>query len=115
MHTQAASSGVGLLLNYVCYIVILAWYFCHIVLDIVDIYRSLTAGNKNIVAEVSVLARNCLRGVHNEIHNIQKPCEALPSQVFLEVIQGQRAAKGHILFLYQSTKGILKFQWAQYP
>ena len=41
----------------------------------------------------------CLRGVHNEIHNIQKPHEALPSQVFLKVIQGQKAATGHILFL----------------
>jgi len=61
MHTQAAISGVGLLLNYVCYGVILAWYICHIVLDIVDIYRSLTAGNKNIVAEVSVLARNLFK------------------------------------------------------
>ena len=61
MHTQAAISGVGLLLNYVCYGVILAWYICHIVLDIVDIYRSLTARNKNIVVEVSVLARNLFK------------------------------------------------------
>ena len=61
MHTQAAISGVGLLLNYVCYVVILVWYICHIVLDIVDIYRALTAGNKNIVAEVSVLARNVFK------------------------------------------------------
>jgi len=58
MHTQAAILGVGLLLNYVCYVVILAWYICHIWLDIVDIYRSLTARKKNVVAEVSILARN---------------------------------------------------------
>jgi len=37
-------------------------------------------------------------GVDNEIHNILKPREALPSQVFqvvLKVIKGQRAGKGN--------------------
>jgi len=75
MHTQAAISGVGFLLNYVCYVVILAWYICHIVLDIVDIYRALTARNKNIVAEVSVLARNLFkRGRFITFRTPVKPC-----------------------------------------
>ena len=42
------------------------------------------------------LARNLSKRVHNEIDSMQKPCEALPSQVFLKVIQGQRTAKGHV-------------------
>ena len=75
MHTQAAISGVGFLLNYICYVVILVWYICHIWLDIVDIYRSLTARNKNIVAEVSVLARNLFkRGRFITFRTPVKPC-----------------------------------------
>jgi len=41
--------------------------------------------------------------VHSEIHNIRKPSEALPSQVFqvvTKVIKEQRVGKGH-----NSTKG----------
>ena len=44
--------------------------------------------------------------------------EALPSQAFqvlLKVVKGQRAGKGHILFLDQSTKGTLEAQRAQFP
>jgi len=40
------------------------------------------------------LPDNCLSGVHNEIHNMQMPSEALLSQVFqvvAKVIKGQRA------------------------
>ena len=40
-----------------------------------------------------------LSGMHSEIHNIRKPSEALPSQVFqvvTKVIKEQRAGKGHI-------------------
>ena len=54
MCTQAAISGVGLILNYVCYVVILAWYTYRIVVDVVDIYTLLTAGGRNIVAEVHI-------------------------------------------------------------
>ena len=35
-----------------------------------------------------------LRGVHNEIHNVQKPSEALLSQVFQVVGKGNQRAKG---------------------
>ena len=56
-----------------------------------------------------------LRGVHYEIHTIRKPREALPSQVFQVVAKGQRVGKKHILFLDQTTKGILEAQMAQCP
>jgi len=64
--------------------------------------------------------------MHNEIHNVMKPCEAWPSQVFhvvgnhlkcltrLKVIKG-KAGKGHILFLtrpqgaHQKPKGQVPF------
>ena len=36
-----------------------------------------------------------VRGVHNKIHNIKKPSEALPSQVFQVVA---KVIKGHISF-----------------
>ena len=40
-----------------------------------------------------------LRGVHNEIHNMQKPSEVLPSQAFPVVAKSnQRAGEGYILF-----------------
>ena len=35
-----------------------------------------------------------LRGVHNEIHTIRKPCEALASQVFQVVAKTNQRAKG---------------------
>jgi len=57
-------------------------------------------------------------GVHNEIHDTQKPSEALPGQVFqvvLKVIKGQRAGKGRILFSDQTTKGTMEAQRAQCP
>jgi len=50
----------------------------------------------------------CLRGKHNEIHNMQKCSEALPSQVFQVVArsyQGLRAGKVFTLLLDQFTKG----------
>ena len=50
----------------------------------------------------SVLAIYLSRRVHNEIHTIMKPSEALPSQVFQVVgklIKGQKAGKGaHFVF-----------------
>ena len=57
-------------------------------------------------------------GVHNEIHDTQKPSEALPGQVLqvvVKVIKGQRAGKGRILFLDQTTKGTMEAQRAQCP
>ena len=46
--------------------------------------------------------------MHNEIHNVKKPSEALPSQGFQVVaksIQRARAGKGHTMLLDQTTKG----------
>ena len=60
MCTQAAISGMGLMLNYVCYVVILVWYIYRIVVDVVSICRSLTAGGKLIVAEVHTCV-GCMR------------------------------------------------------
>jgi len=36
----------------------------------------------------------CLGGLHNEIHNIQKPKEVLPSQIFQVVAKSNQKAKG---------------------
>ena len=54
--------------------------------------------------------------VHNQIHNIKKPSEALPSQVFqvvTKVVKGQWAGlRAH--FVYRPDhKGILEAQRAQ--
>jgi len=54
----------------------------------------------------------CLRRVHNEIHNVQEPREALPSQVFQVVAKSNQRAKG---WEKASTKGTLEAQWAQCP
>ena len=51
--------------------------------------------------------------VHNEIHNIPKPCLVKYFKWLLKVIRGQRAGKGHILLLDQTTKGTLEAQRAQ--
>jgi len=63
-----------------------------------------------------------LRGVYNEIPNIMKLYEALPTQVFKVVVKSsqrakgwQRAGKGHILFLDQTTNGTLEAQKAECP
>ena len=54
-------------------------------------------------------------GVDNEIHNILKPREALPSQVFqvvLKVIKGQRLVRAHFVFRRGHTgspKGTVPF------
>jgi len=40
----------------------------------------------------SVLARNLFKRVHNEIHNLKKPSEALPSQVFQVVAKSNQRA-----------------------
>jgi len=59
--------------------------------------------NINIVI-ITLFAEICLRRVHNRIHNIQKPKEALPGQVLLlKVIEEQRTGKGDILLLDQTT------------
>ena len=54
-------------------------------------------------------------GVHYEIHNIQKPSEALPSLLVAESNQRVNGWQRHILFLDQTTKGILEAQRAQCP
>jgi len=68
-------------------------------------YFACETTNNDIDVLIAVLARN-LRRVHNEIHNIRKPREALPSQVFQVAAksnqrakgwQRARAGKGHIL------------------
>jgi len=56
--------------------------------------------------------------VHNEIHNIKKLSEALPSQIFQVVAKSNQRAKGqqrHILFLDQTTRACtLEAQRAQW-
>jgi len=57
-----------------------------------------------------------MRG-YNEIHNIKKHSEALPSQVFQVVAksnQRAKAGKGHILFSDQTTKDTLEARRAEY-
>lgn len=49
---QIVINAVGTLPIYVCYLVILVWYFCHIVVDIVDLYRAVTAGYGLITEQV---------------------------------------------------------------
>jgi len=64
-----------------------------------DVYTLLLAINvcgSNL--EFSVLTRNLLRWVPNEIHNIRRPSEALPSQVFQVVAKTNRRAKGTFFF-----------------
>ena len=65
----------------------------------------------------SVFTRNLFKMVHNEIHNIQKPREALPSQAFqvvTKVIKGLGLAKG--TFCFQTRpEGTLEAQRAQCP
>jgi len=51
----------------------------------------------------------------NEIHNVGKPREALPSQVFQVVAKSNQRAKGWEGHLDQTTKGTLEAQWAQCP
>ena len=56
----------------------------------------------------SYLAR---RGAHNEIHDtwrLLKPCLVKYFKWLLKVIKEQRAGKGQILFVDQSTKGTLE-------
>ena len=46
------------------------------------------------MSDISAIGPKELRRVHNESHNIQKPREALPSQVFQVVAKSNQRAKG---------------------
>ena len=60
-----------------------------------------------------VLTRNLMRFMI--FGSPGKPCLVKCFKWLLKVIKGQRAGKGHILFLDQSTKGTLEAQRAQCP
>ena len=50
--------------------------------DILVTVAAITMMSSCALAALYQCQKICLRGVHNEIHNTQKPIEALPSQVF---------------------------------
>ena len=66
----------------------------------------------------SVLARNLFKRVHNEIHNLKKPSEVLPSQVFQVVAKSNQRAnswKRAHFFPDQTTNGTLEDHRARCP
>ena len=71
---------------------------------------------EKIPAIVSVLPEICLRGVHDEIHNVKKPLKPSLLKYFkwLRMLshQRQRAGKEHILFSNQYTNDTLEAQKA---
>ena len=69
-----------------------------------------------MVLDTATADRN---GVHNEIHNFRSLTEALPSQVFQVVTEGNQREKGwqrtHFVFRPAHRGHILQVQKAQCP
>jgi len=59
-----------------------------------SMFGHLTSKRVKPVSQALFSPEICLRRVHNEIHNFQKPREALPSQVFQVVAKSNGRAKG---------------------